>query len=126
MFFYRLLRFEAYLGDPDIRVCLVAITNKPGVFDDLDERVKPSMGSEVVNFPTYKREELKDILAARAEESFEHGALGEGVINLCADLVSKEFGDARRAVDLLRVSGEVAAESKSSAVTREHGPPEGS
>jgi len=104
-------------------LCSRKLPNNVGLdkfFDDLDERVKSSMGSEVVNFPTYKREELKDILAARAEESFKHGALGEGVIDLCADLVSKEFGDARRAVDLLRVSGEVAAESKSSVVTREH------
>lgn len=67
-------------------LCSRKLPNNVGLdkfFDDLDERVKSSMGSEVVNFPTYKREELKDILAARAEESFKHGALGEGVINLC-------------------------------------------
>jgi len=57
---------------------------------------------------------------ARAEEAFKPGALEEGVIDLCADLVSREFGDARRAVDLLRVSGEVTAESKSSVVTKDH------
>lgn len=119
-FFYRFLRYVVYLDDPDIRVCLIAITNKPGVFDDLDERVKSSMGSEALMFPTYKREELRDILAARAEEAFKPGALEEGVIDLCVALISKEFGDARRAVDLLRVTGEVAAELGSPTVTEEH------
>jgi len=119
-FFYRFLRYEAYLGDPDIRVCLVAITNRPGSLDALDERVKSSMGSAAIMFPSYTRSELRAILEARAEEAFKPGALEEGVIDQCVSLVSTGSGDARRAIDLLRVIGEVAAERKSPIVMEEH------
>ena len=120
-FFYRFIRCQMYLEDPDIKICLVAITNNPFVLDDnLDARVKSSMGSEVLMFPAYKEEELREILVARAEDAFKPGVLEDGVIDRCVALVSKLFGDARRAIDLLRVSGEVASESGSSTVTEEH------
>lgn len=119
-FFYRFLRHQVYLGDPDIRISLFAITNSPRVLESLDGRVKSSMGSEVVMFPAYSKEEMTDILRSRAGEAFRPGALGEGVIELCAELVSEGFGDARRGIDLLRVCGEVADEAGSGRVGREH------
>jgi len=120
-FFYRFIRSQMYLGDPDLKICLVAITNNLSVLDDnLDARVKSSMGSEVLMFPAYTEEELREILASRAEDAFRTGVLEGGAVDRCVALVSKLFGDARRAIDLLRVSGEVASESGSDTVTEEH------
>jgi len=42
------------------------------------------------------------------------------VIALCAALAASEHGDARRALDLLRVSGEVAERDQSTAVSEKH------
>lgn len=110
-FFYRFIRHRMYLGDAEIRVCLVVITNNPRVFDDnLDDRVKSSMGSDMIMFPPYSKGELFDVLLSRVDEAFIPGGIDEDVVNYCAELVAEKTGDARRAIDLLRVSGEIANE----------------
>jgi len=119
-FFYRFLRHQTFLRDPDIKVSLFTIANSQGVLEDLDERVKSSMGSEATFFRNYSKGELRDILEMRAEEAFRPGVLGDKVIDLIADSVSKEYGDARRAVDLLRASGEIASEAGAPVVGKEH------
>jgi len=48
------------------------------------------------------------------------GAIAEGVIPLCSALAAQEHGDARRALDLLRISGELADRDESTQVTEEH------
>ena len=52
--------------------------------------------------------QLQDILRDRAEEAFEKDVLEEGVIEKCAAYAAREHGDARRALELLRVAGELA------------------
>ncbi|MCK4385790.1 MAG: cell division control protein Cdc6, partial [candidate division Zixibacteria bacterium] len=85
--------------------------------DGLDARVKSSMGSEMLVFSSYSRKELGKILESRVEDAFVEGVLENGVVDFCAELVAEKGGDARKAVDLLRVSGEIANE-KGSKVTR--------
>ncbi|HOV66812.1 MAG TPA: cell division control protein Cdc6, partial [Methanoregulaceae archaeon] len=46
--------------------------------------------------------------------------LEEGVIPLCAALAAQEHGDARRALDLLRISGELAERESAHSVTERH------
>ena len=55
-----------------------------------------------------------------SKEAYFDSALEEGVIPLCAALAAHEHGDARRALDLLRVSGELADREDSSAVKELH------
>jgi cell division control protein 6 len=63
---------------------------------------------------------LRDILAERASEAFQPGVLEEGVLSLCAAHAAREHGDARRALDLLRVAGELAEQEGATRVTLEH------
>ncbi len=44
----------------------------------------------------------------------------EDVIPLCAAFAAQEHGDARRALDLLRISGELAERARSAVVTEDH------
>jgi cell division control protein 6 len=53
-------------------------------------------------------EELRQILQERASIAFKPSAVTESAVNLCAAMAGSEHGDARRAVDLLRIAGEVA------------------
>jgi cell division control protein 6 len=46
--------------------------------------------------------------------------LSEEVMPKCAALAAQEHGDARRALDLLRVAGEVAERESSSTITEKH------
>jgi cell division control protein 6 len=115
---YNLLRINCELNTA--RVSLIGISNDLTFTDLLDSRVKSSLGEEEIIFPPYNAEQLKDILYARAENAFYESTLDDAVIPLCAALAASEHGDARRALDLLRVSGELAERSGSSEVCEEH------
>lgn len=52
--------------------------------------------------------------------SFVDGVVGEGVISLCAAHAAREHGDARRALDLLRVAGELAEREGAEMVAVDH------
>lgn len=87
---------------------LVGISNNLKFKEALDPRVLSSLGEEELVFPPYTTEELNAILTARARIAFRPGVVAASVLNLCAALAGSEHGDARRAVDLLRVAGEIA------------------
>lgn len=87
---------------------LVAISNDLKFTEFLDARVRSRLGEERLVFPPYNAKQLQDILTQRAELALEEGTYDESVISLCAALAAQEHGDARRALDLLRVSAELA------------------
>ena len=102
------------------KVSLVGISNDTRFKEFLDPRVLSSLSEEEILFPPYNATELKDILRERALISFNEGVIEDGVIGLCAALAAKEHGDARRALDLLRVAGELAERSGSKKVIEVH------
>ena len=73
-----------------------------------------------MNFPPYNAIQLKDILEQRSKFAFKEGCLGNGVVEKCAALAAREHGDARRALDLLRISGELAEREDASKVLLKH------
>jgi cell division control protein 6 len=89
-------------------VTIIGISNDLRFKEALDPRVLSSLGEEELVFPPYTTEELRSILNERARIAFTPGAVPEATVNLCAALAASEHGDARRAIDLLRVAGEVA------------------
>ncbi|RLF12441.1 MAG: cell division control protein Cdc6 [Thermoprotei archaeon] len=115
---YRLTRINSELSKS--RVALVGVTNDLKFTESLDPRVKSALGEEELVFKPYDSDELEDILRQRAKLAFMEGALEEGVIPLCATLAAREHGDARRALDLLRVAGEVAERGGGFKVTEAH------
>lgn len=105
---------------PDAVVNIVGISNDVKFKEYLDPRVLSSLSEEELVFKPYTAEELKVILAERAARAFNPGAITEEVISLCAAISGAEHGDARRALDLLRVAGELAEREGTSMVTPEH------
>jgi len=89
-------------------VSIVGISNDLNFTEYMDSRVKSSLSEEEIIFSPYDALELKKILRQRAEEGFTDGSLKEGVISKCSALAASEHGDARRAIDLLRVAGELS------------------
>jgi cell division control protein 6 len=90
------------------KVSVIGISNDLKFTEFLDPRVKSSLGEEEVIFPPYDALQLQDILRQRAAVAFKEESLEPSVIPLCAGLAAQEHGDARRALDLLRVSAELA------------------
>jgi len=102
------------------KVSVIGISNDLKFTDFLDPRVRSSLGEEEIIFPPYDAEQLKDILVQRAGVAFKPEALDGAVIPLCAALAAQEHGDARRALDLLRVAAELAERDGSKVVTEKH------
>ncbi len=102
------------------RVSIIGISNDLKFTDYLDPRVRSSLGEEEIVFPPYDASQLRDILAQRAERAFYDNILDDSVIPLCAALAAQEHGDARKALDLLRVSGEIAERENADRVEASH------
>ncbi len=102
------------------RVSLIGISNDLKFTEFLDPRVRSSLGEDEIIFPPYNAEQIKEILEQRASQAFKPSALQEDVIPLCAAFAAQEHGDARRALDLLRISGELAERARSAVVTEDH------
>ena len=115
---YNLTRINQDLKNA--RLSVIGITNNLGFIETLDPRIKSSLSEEELIFPPYNALQLQDILRTRASLAFASNVLGEGVIEKCAALAAQEHGDARRALDLLRVAGEVAERNADDKVTIEH------
>jgi len=105
-FLYNLTRLNSELSKTQIS--LVGISNDLKFLDSLDPRVRSSLGEEEIVFSPYNALQLKDILKKRSERAFNKGVLEEGVLEKCAAYAAREHGDARRALDLLRISAELA------------------
>jgi len=71
-------------------------------------------------FPPYDAGELQDILRQRVELALKPACIDKDVIPLCSALAAQEHGDARRALDLLRMSAELAERAKSPRITKKH------
>ncbi len=102
------------------KVSIIGISNDLGFKTFLDPRVLSSLSEEELVFPPYNAPQLCDILQQRAVIGFIESALDEEVIPLCSALAAQEHGDARRALDLLRISGELADRETSPHVSVEH------
>ncbi len=99
---------------------LVGISNDLTFKERLDPRVISSLGEEEIIFTNYNVEQIKKILEERINKSFIADSVDEPALNLIAALAGGEHGDARRAIDLLRVAGELAERQQSDKVTIEH------
>lgn len=115
---YNLTRINSDLKKA--KVSIIGISNVLDFVEFLDPRVRSSLSEEELVFPPYHAEQLVDILAHRAEEAFHESALDPGVISLCAAFAAQEHGDARRALDFLRIAGEIAERDRASKVTEKH------
>ncbi len=115
---YELTRINETLSQS--KVSIIGISNDLRLKEFLDPRVLSSLSEEEIVFRPYNANELRTILAERAQRAFYDGVLSEGALSLCAALAAAEHGDARRALDLLRVAGEVAERKGAKTITEEH------
>ena len=102
---YSLTRFNSELKHSMISI--VGISNDLMFTNYLDPRVKSSLSEEELVFPPYNAIQLQSILKERAKDAFREGVVIEGVLEKCAAYAAREHGDARRALELLRVAGEL-------------------
>jgi len=98
-------------------ISLVGLSNDMVFIDNLDPRVRSSLSEEELVFPPYNALQIQDILKQRAAKAFREGTIQPGAIEKCAAYAAREHGDARRALELLRVAGELAERDGAKQIT---------
>lgn len=93
------------------KLSIVGISNDINFTKYMEPRVKSSLGEEEIIFSPYDALQLKDILSERSNLAFNEGSFNSTVIAKCAAYAAQQHGDARRAIALLRVAGELAERS---------------
>ena len=105
-FLYSFTRLNQELSRAQIS--LIGISNEVTFLENIDPRVRSSLGEEEFVFHPYNAIQLQDILNERCAAAFKEGVVVDGVIAKCAAYAAREHGDARRALDLLRIAAELS------------------
>jgi cell division control protein 6 len=120
--FSRLLYQLSRAGEDDeftAAVSVVAISNDTRMMESVGSRALSSFTPEDVHFDDYDADQLKAILRRRTD-AFYGGVVENGVIPLTAAFAAQTHGDARKAIDLIRVAGELAEREGDGYVGEEH------
>ena len=100
-------------------VTIVGISNNISFKDELDPRSLSTLYENELVFPPYNSNELSAILKDRAAAGFKEGRIDQEAINLAAAIAARESGDARLALKIISVAGELAESKKAKSVTAE-------
>ncbi len=101
-------------------ICIIGITNDTKFEEDLDSRTMSVLGRRQIVFSPYNANQLRDILSQRAQLAFIPDVLDETVIPLCAAYAAQEHGDARRAIELMKLAATIAEEQNADRITESH------
>jgi len=115
---YHLTRANERLTEGSLT--LIGISNDLTFKERLDPRVLSSLGEEEIVFTNYSVEQIRKILEGRIEQALVKNAIGEAALNLCSAMAGREHGDARRAIDLLRVASEIAEREQKTSINEDH------
>lgn len=99
---------------------IIGISNDLFFAEKLDPRITSSLNKRDFVFPPYNLEQISQILNDRIGLAFEEGAIDNEIVTLCSKLASQEDGDARKALSLMDISGEIAERNDQPKITREH------
>jgi len=115
---YQLSRFnEEYIGiSASVSLILIA---QDYILDSMDgASLSTFKRTNTIRFSKYTRDELRDIIVIRANESLFMEKVREDSVDLIADIAS-EWGDARIAIDILDKSARKAENKENGEITAE-------
>ncbi len=101
-------------------ICLIGITNDILFAQNLEARTKSVLTQRSILFSPYNANQLRDILFQRAKEAFHENVLSETVVPLCAAFAAQIHGDARKAIEVLQITGEIAEQEGSHTIEERH------
>jgi len=100
-------------------ISVVAISNDTKMMESVGSRALSSFTPEDVRFDDYDAQQLQAILRRR-RDAFREGVVDADVIPLASAFAAQTHGDARKAIDLMRVAGELAEREGDDRVREEH------
>ena len=99
------------------KISIIGISNDVKFTSWLDPRVKSRLGEESLSFTPYNAPQIEEILYERAKIAFKENVLEPLVVSYCSSKAAQEHGDVRKALDLLRISAELADREEREIVT---------
>jgi orc1/cdc6 family replication initiation protein len=117
---YELPRARSIGHITDSKIGVIGISNNYRFRQGLSPKVKDTLMEAEISFSPYDASELRTILADRADRAFVDGACDESAVARAAAIAAKDRGNARQAIDLLRVGGEVAKKQEADSVDDSH------
>lgn len=121
-FLKKLLEAEETVVNADTEgsITIIGISNNGVVEEQMSPKVTSRFGREHIKFSKYNGIQLKKILKRREDNAFQSGAVADGVIAKTAATMANDGGDAREAIEALRVAGELAERNGDVTVTLDH------
>ena len=99
------------------RKSIVLITNYKSWLDNLDERIKSRLISDVLEFKEYNEKETTEILKQRMKYAFINGVWEDDAFKIIADKTC-ELKDIRTGLYLLKEAGQIAENRSSQKITK--------
>ncbi|MHA1751408.1 MAG: ORC1-type DNA replication protein [Candidatus Helarchaeota archaeon] len=116
---YDLTRLMDEEFNSDQYISLIIIARNTSFLHLLDKSTRSTLQNPCITMKKYTAEQLFDILAERCKEAFYSGTVSKEILEQIAE-TSAEFGDARYALELLRVAGGVANKECNLKISPEH------
>jgi cell division control protein 6 len=102
-------------------VQIIAISNNPFIFKDLDPRTKSRLYPlREISFNPYSKEQMREIVKAKVEGAFHDDVVDKEAIDYLAEFTAQKKGDVRVARETLLRAGERARKSGESKVGVKH------
>lgn len=120
MLLYELPRARSNDHISEARIGIIGISNNYTFRKSLSSKVKDTLMETEISFSPYDATELRTILEERANQAFVDGGCDQSAIAMAAAISAQDMGNARQAIDLLRVGGEVAEREDDECVTDDH------
>ena len=86
---------------------VIGITNDVNLKDSFPAHLQSVLCENQIFINPYDAEQLEDILRARIAEAFQLGVVTDEAIGLCAAYSAQDHEDARKAIELIRIAGEI-------------------
>ena len=99
------------------KISIIGISNDVKFTSWLDPRVKSRLGEESLAFAPYNAPQIEEILYERSKIAFKKNVVEPLVVSYCSSKAAQEHGDVRKALDLLRISAELADREEREIVT---------
>ncbi len=103
------------------RIQIIAISNNPFIFKDLDPRTKSRLYPlREISFNPYTKEQMREIVKARVEGAFHEDVVDKEAVDYLAEFTAQKKGDVRVARETLLRAGERARKLGESKVGVKH------
>jgi orc1/cdc6 family replication initiation protein len=117
---YELPRARSNNRITNCHIGVVGISNKYTFRKSLSAKVKDTLMETEISFSPYDAHELRTILRDRADRAFVDGGCADSAIKMAAAVSASDMGNARQAIDLLRMGAEVAERNGDPCITDDH------